>query len=343
MRDRSIPIGVITNPHSKKNRTRSGRRDELQRIVGPLGLVRETRSIAEIRPVIDEFRKREVQFWVSDGGDGALHWLLNEARRSGGELPRIVPTNGGTIDFVAKRAGIRGQADEVLDRLVRAVRERSELPVEKVPTFVLRGTRVEKGGAEAPFERVGFLAAIAGIGQRFFDKYYLDPFPGPFTVLRVIAKGLASIALGARGIALIPGLPASWRAYAKELLRPQHARVKVDRRTLSGERWRALHVGAFFAEIGGIVRLFPYAGEGKLHVMAGNPSPFDVALAIPNLFRGRPMGRGIADMPAASVEVEALGEELLNPVIDGEIFRGVSRLSVEPGPAVQIPRIDGRG
>ncbi len=347
MQRRAIPIGVITNPHSKKNRARAGRREELQRIVGDLGVVRETRSIDEIRPAVEEFRGSAVRYWVSDGGDGALHWLVNEVRDalrdSGGasDLPLIVPTNGGTIDFVAKKVGIRGEANEILARLVRAEREGAPIAVEEVPTFVMAGVRVEPGGREVPFERLGFLAAIAGIGQRFFDKYYLDPLPGPRTVLEVIAKGIGSIALNAPGLSWLPGIPRAWRAYAQELLRPQHARVRVDGRLLPGEHWRALNAGAFFADIGGVVRLFPYAGGGKLHVMAGNPSMLDVVRAVPNLFRGTPMGHGIIDAPATRVEVEALGRELLNPVIDGEIFRGIARLSIEPGPVVRIPRVDG--
>jgi diacylglycerol kinase family enzyme len=341
-----VPIGVITNPNSKKNRARHGRREELQSIVGPLGLVRETRSVAEIAPAIAELAARDVRYWVSDGGDGALNWLMNEARRvfsRPGEplaLPALVPTNGGTIDFVAKKVGIRGQADAILEALVRAEREGRQPPIEEVPTFLMTGVRVEADGREAPFERLGFLTAIAGIGQRFFDLYYEDADPGPATVVKVIAKGLASIALNAPIVRRLPAVPAGWRTYAPELLlRTQAARVVVDGRELPGRLWKALHVGSMFCDIGGVVKLFPLAGDGKLHLMAGNPTMLEVARGVPKLFTGGAIGRGVIDVAASTVEVEALGEELLNPNIDGEPFRGLKRLKVEPGPRVRIPRI----
>jgi diacylglycerol kinase family enzyme len=344
-----VSIGVITNPNSKKNRARQGRREQLQRILGTHGLVRETRTVAEIGPTIREFAARDVRYWVSDGGDGALNWLINEARRTLGArpgdglaLPIVVPTNGGTIDFVAKKVGIRGQADEILDRLVRAEESGARYPVEEVPTFFMTGVQVERG-EEVPFERLGFLTAIGGIGQRFFDLYYADADPGPATVLKVIAKALGSMALNAPGARLLPGIPRGWRSYApRHLLRPQRARLKVDGRALPGEEWKALHVGSIFCDIGGVVKLFPLAGGGKLHVMAGDPSMVEVAFGLPNIFTGGTIGHGVVDVAAKTVEVEAVGDELLNPNIDGEPFRNLKRLKIEPGPRVRIPKVDCR-
>jgi diacylglycerol kinase family enzyme len=350
-------IGVVTNPNSRKNRTRPGRapgarREELERRVGARGLVRETRSVEEIAGVVEEFLARDVRYWVSDGGDGALHWLMNETRRvlasraaaaPGGSLalPIFVPTNGGTIDFVAKKVGIRGEAEDVLDRLVRGEDQGFRYPLEEVPTFLMTGV-CREGGREARFERLGFLTAVAGVGQRFFDLYYADADPGPATVLKVVGKGLGSIALNVPGAGLLPGVPRRWREYAREVLRPQRARVTVDGRPLPGEHWRALHVGAFFCDIGGVVKLFPLAGEGRLHVMAGNPSMLEVARGVPKIFTGGVIGKGVTDIAVRTIDVEALDErELLNPNIDGEPFRGLAHLTITTGPRVRIPRLCG--
>ena len=348
-----IPIGVVTNPNSKKNRLRHRRAEELQRILGPLGLVRETRNVGEIRPAVEEFFDREVRYWVSDGGDGALHWLVNEVREAmprspdavgpgggGTALPIFVPTNGGTIDFVAKKAGIRGEADEILKSLVQAERSGREFVLEEVESLLVEGERLEEDGALRPFRRVGFCAAIAGIGQRFFEEYYRDPFPDTRTLVTIIAKGLASIALNVTGLARLPIVSADWSGYVTGFLRPQRARVLVDGTPLQGEQWRALHVGAIYADLGGVVRLFPLAGKGKLHVVAGNPSMLEVARCVPRLIAGGTMV-GVHEAAATALEVEALGEEALCPVIDGEIFRGVRRLRVGPGPLLRIPRVPG--
>ena len=69
-------IGVITNPNSRKNRNRPDRAERLQRIVGDLGEVHQTTSIASIKPVLREFLRKRARYWVADGGDGALHWML---------------------------------------------------------------------------------------------------------------------------------------------------------------------------------------------------------------------------------------------------------------------------
>src|SRR5687768_821378 len=99
-------IGVITNPNSRKNRGQAQRAAALQRIVGGHGLVRETRSTSEIGDVIEEFKALGISYWVTDGGDGSLHWMLNTAAERYGVgavaefVPWAVPANGGTIDFV---------------------------------------------------------------------------------------------------------------------------------------------------------------------------------------------------------------------------------------------------
>jgi diacylglycerol kinase family enzyme len=340
-----VTIGVVTNPNSKKNRARKGRAAELQRILGARGFVRETASIEEIQPAVREFLERDVRYWVSDGGDGALHWLVNEAREPfqarAMSLPLTVPTNGGTIDFVAKKVGIRGEADEILARLVRFEEEHRPIPVEDVASFVVSGVRVDPAGVERPFERIGFTVAVCGVGQRFFDLYYLDPMPGADTLVRIIAKGVGSIALNAPLVDRIPLLPASWRGYVRHLLKPQLARVRVDGELLAETSWGALHVGAIYVDLAGVVKLFPLAGGGRLNLMIGSPTMPQILANLPQLFSGTPLTHGVTERAVGRVEVEAMGEELLAPCIDGELFRGIRRLKIEPGPPIRVPRVTG--
>ena len=121
-----MQIGVITNPNSKKNYRHPNRRRSLEQAVGAHGVVRETRSLDELPAVIAELLDAGCQHWVCDGGDGTLHWVLNSlyaavrARTPVGQpldIPVIVPTNGGTVDFVARKAGLRGDADSIVRRL----------------------------------------------------------------------------------------------------------------------------------------------------------------------------------------------------------------------------------
>ena len=100
-------VGVITNPNSKKNWRFPERRGAIQRAVGRFGVVKETKSLEELPRAVDELLDAGTKYWVCDGGDGTLHWVVNTLKdrlyeRAGddADLPVIVPTNGGTVDFI---------------------------------------------------------------------------------------------------------------------------------------------------------------------------------------------------------------------------------------------------
>src|SRR2546426_810666 len=82
-----------------------------------------------------------------------LAWMLNKASETLGEgahalpsrLKYALPTNGGTIDYVARRAGIRGRAEDILKKLVSLYRSGSPLEESLVPSLLFTG-RIERGG-----------------------------------------------------------------------------------------------------------------------------------------------------------------------------------------------------
>ena len=56
--------------------------------------------------------------------------------------------------------------------------------------------------------------------------------------------------------------------------------------------------------------------------------------------RGEEMvGRDILDRPCRELTMEAVGDELLAPIIDGEFYRDVKRVSFRVGPRVRIPKV----
>ncbi len=338
-------IGVVTNPNSRKNRGQEGLAARLQEILGERGLVRETRSPEELGPVLDEFRAEGVRTWVADGGDGSLHWLLNTAAaRFGGPeaLPtlvsRAVPTNGGTIDFVAHHVGLRGRGEAILRHLV-ALETRGEAPpLVGVPTVVLRGRTV--AGQEVT--RLGFAAAVAGVGAGFFAKYYAVPCGGgPRAIVEVIARGIASFAVGAPGLRRV--VPARWVAYGEELRGRVQGEVELDGERLPFRELTALNVGAFPIDLGGVVKVFQQARGGQLGVIAGEISDLGMVLSLPRLFRGKPLGaRGLVDRPARRVRAWAEPAGPFRPVMDGEFLPPLVELELSPGPSVAVPRFDAR-
>src|SRR3954471_3416705 len=143
-----MEIGVITNPNSRKNRNRPGRAERLQRIVGSLGEVHKTASIESIKPVLREFLRKRARYWVADGGDGALHWMLrmgmevlqeDEFVGQAVTLPTTLPTKGGTIDFVANNVGIQGDAEGIRATLLRNVEYGSTIEETEVDSMAIDG------------------------------------------------------------------------------------------------------------------------------------------------------------------------------------------------------------
>lgn len=337
-------IGVITNPNSKKNRRRPRRADELRAAVGEHGIVRQTADTSAIAGVLHEFEDRGVTTWVSDGGDGALHWMLNAGRSvllERGQAPStlrmrpVVPTNGGTIDFVAKKAGIRGTAVAILRRLADLARQGRQPQVVDLDSLWIEG---EGEGGAAPLGRMGFACAVAGVGQRFFARYYDYPEPGPGTIVRVIGRGIASWASDHWPLSRLPGLPDTFRAYAREIFTPAAAEVRLDGVPVPEQAFTAIHAGSIDVDLGGVIRVFPLARQdGLLDFQAGAPSPSHIIRSLPDLF----MGRGLSiprftERVADRMDVRATGAELLDPVIDGELTYHYRTVTISRGPRVPI-------
>ena len=170
-------IGIILNPNSGKNRKAApGRAERLQAIVGRHGVVVQTRSLLELRPALAALLDEGVQCLVSDGGDGALHWMLNEGRRLIAEDPRFadavlppaLPTNGGTIDFVAKKAGLKGGAEQLVAGLVDAMADGAPPPEISVDSLEITGTEWAEGTMQS-FRRMGFALAAGGASVQAFE------------------------------------------------------------------------------------------------------------------------------------------------------------------------------
>src|SRR5690242_8212700 len=143
-----MEIGVITNPNSRKNRNRPDRAERLQRILGGLGEVHATESIDSIKPVLREFLRKRARYWVADGGDGALHWMLRmgmevlqeeEFVGTDASLPMTMPTNGGTIDFIANNVGIKGDAEGLLAAMRTRIEAGLRIEETEVDSMLIEG------------------------------------------------------------------------------------------------------------------------------------------------------------------------------------------------------------
>ena len=346
-----MEIGVITNPNSRKNRNRPDRADRLRRIVGDLGEVHTTSSIESIKPVLREFLRKRARFWVADGGDGALHWMLRmgmevlqedeflgQGPSASRALPMTLPTKGGTIDFVANNVGIEGDAEGILATLRRNVERNTHIEETEVDSMVIDGVQVIDG-AEVPFRTYGFASAAGGVGQRFYAKYYDHPDPSPRTIMKVIANTVVSAPIALSPLSRLP--LGAWTSYAKDMFEPTSCRVTLDGMKLPGDRFTGVHIASMSINLGNVLRFFGKADQpGLMNAIVGTPSPWGIIRNLPRMARGEEMrGRNVLDRPCREMQMEATGDDLLAPIIDGEFYRDVKKLAFRVGPRVRIPKV----
>jgi diacylglycerol kinase family enzyme len=344
-----MEIGVITNPHSRKNRNRPNRAERLQRIVGAMGEVHETTSIESIKPVLRDFLRKRARYWVADGGDGALHWMLrmgmevlqedefvDQARSFG--LPTTLPTKGGTIDFVANNVGIEGDAESILTTLRSGLERGTRIEETEVDSMVIDGVQ-DIDGVDVTFRTYGFASAVGGIGQRFYEKYYAHTDPNPRTIMKVVASAVASAPIALSPLGRLPLGQLS--TYAREVFAPTPCKVTLDGMILPGTKFSGVHVASMSINLGNVLRFFGQADTpGLMNAIVGTTGAWGIIRNLPRMARGRAMrGDNVLDRPCREMIVEANSDELLAPIIDGEYYRGVKKLHFRIGPRVRIPKV----
>lgn len=344
---RLVPIGVITNPNSGKNRARGRRRYELERAIGRQGIVVETRELSELRGAVETLLDAGCRYWVCDGGDGTLHWLLSVGHRIARErgnghgpipLPKIVPANGGSIDFVAHKAGIKGDAAAAVEALRRCLERGEEPPTVSLDTLRIRGRSKD----DDEFDQIGFAAALGGVAQRFFDKLYEGKRPvRASSIVQVLTKATAGVVAGTAPRPLNGFLAPGLRDYADHIFEPTRAKVAVNGKELGFRSFSSLQVGSIDITLGGVIRSFRHASEaGVLHAQAVQTSRLGVVANLPNILMGtRIWGRDVYDGPIESLTAEALDGQTLDPIIDGEQFRGLANLEVSRGPRLEVAAV----
>jgi len=342
-----MEIGVITNPNSRKNRNRPERVERLQRIVGKIGEVHETASIESIKPVLREFLRKRARYWVADGGDGALHWMLrmgmevlqeDEFAENALTLPVTLPTKGGTIDFVANNVGIQGDAEGILAMLRKHVEYGATIKETEVDSMVIDGVQLIDG-KEIPFRTYGFASAAGGIGQRFYSKYYADPDPNPRTIMKVVANAVASAPIALSPLRALP--LGNLRTYAKEIFAPTPCKVTLDGMVLPAREYTGVHVASMSINLGNVLRFFGKADEpGLMNALLGTPTAWGIIRNLPRMMGGKEMrGHDILDRACREMTIAANSAELLEPIIDGEYYKNVKYIRFRIGPRVRIPKV----
>lgn len=307
-------IGVVVNPHARWNRGRTGRVEELRRIVGDDGEVVETFEIGELDEVARRFREAGVDLVAVCGGDGTLSRVLTATRRAlpDGPLPAWMPLRAGTINVVADSVRCRrGSPESVLATVVAKRRVGEPL------------VTTERGTIAVDDDVLGFLFGL-GLVVDFLRLYYDDRDPGPRSAAVLLARLAASAVLGT--------------SLARDALPRLRATVDCD-----GER---LPFAEYSVVLGMAIEHLPlgfrpgYLADrtpGRFHVLAGPVSPARIAWALPRLRLGLPLrDAGLHDAAARELRIE-FGRPT-HYMVDAEILGPVERMRVAAGPRVRFVR-----
>ncbi len=113
-------IGLITNPHSRRNRARPR---AVSAIVANHSniLHRITESPQQIADVLSEFAARGVEVLAINGGDGTTAQVFTVLleKRPFARLPAIILLPGGTTNVNANDVGLHGKLERAVTRMAR--------------------------------------------------------------------------------------------------------------------------------------------------------------------------------------------------------------------------------
>ncbi len=341
-------IGIVVNPHAKKNRRNPNRILRLRELVGEHGVVRQTEHVGELRRVIREFREMGVKYWTSDGGDGALHWLLNECVVEFGldEATKLVfvPTRVGTINFMAAALGVRGRGNRIIGRVVEHVRDGTQPKLVDAPSMHITATAAPESG-ESDLDRYAFATALAGYGANFYGPFYAgETGRGAARILALLGGGFGSAAVGAVTTGPLRRFrPAFVDRAVHDFLRPLRGTVAVDGEPFCGadgaalREFTILHAGSVPVNLANVLRAFPLAAPGRPHVHVGYISTAGAVPALLKVAAGSTFNaKNAYDGPATSLDVVADPGSTMIPCLDGELFEGIQTIALRPGPSFRF-------
>ncbi len=323
-RDSFLPVGIITNVHSRRNRTGRYNADRLGAILAGRGLVRESRHPDEIEKILDEFADRGVKVIGVNGGDGTWGMLLDRLleRLPPDQLPAFLALRGGTMNMVANAVGIRGNPATILSRFLAALSGRRHSPA-LVPQKTLK---VDVNGERSLH---GFVWA-AGMAYSFLKEYYARAPSSPWNAFWTT-------------VTLIAGAPLPIERFRKAWEMVQ-AKITVDGSTVADGPVR-IAVAAVFEKL--VLWFAPFGrgvgtpDDGFGFMLNCMPSFHQVLPRLWHLSRGkyeRP-GRHSSYLAREVVFTSSSGW-----LLDGEIFEPGSAedVTISRGPVVRLVSLPAR-
>ena len=308
-------IGIITNPHSRRNRRYPERMRRLGYMLGQHDTYELTNRIEDVEEVARKFKESGIEILALNGGDGTNHVTLTNFIKVYGDepLPKVALLRGGTMNTVSNAVGISGAPPKLLANLVE--KYYTGQPFETTRRDILK-VEDETG------ERYGFIFGN-GIVSNFLEEYYATGNPSPTTAGVLLSKALATMPVGGE-------LP-------KRLFRPFHASIEFDKTTWE-ERDYASVLASTVDQIGLGFRPFIRCQERDhtFHLLGVTGGPVDIALALPRIRLGLPVDERKIRSEVSSRAIFRSSEPI-NYTIDGDMHVAQSgEVTLSTGPSVEL-------
>lgn len=307
-------IGIITNPHSRRNRRFPEQMRRLAYVLGDNDSYELTNKIDDVRTVAERFKQSGIDILALNGGDGTNHVTLSTFIEVYGDtpLPKITFLRGGTMNTISDAIGIKGTPSRLLANLVENYY--TGVPFETTERDMLKIT--DETGT-----RYGFIFGN-GIVSNFLELYYGTGHPSPSTAAVLVAKTIASIPLGGK--------------MARDVVKPFRASLQFENEKWD-ERDYTTVIASTIDQIGMGFRPFIRCEEKphSFHLLAFMATPLDMVSLLPSIRLGLPLPEEKVRSRVSANTIFKSNEPIVY-TIDGDMHTAREGVLLEAGPRVQV-------
>lgn len=308
-------IGIISNPHSRRNRRHPEQMRRLAYILGQDDTYELTNRIEDVSDAALQFKENDIDILALNGGDGTNHVTLTKFIEVWGDapLPKVALLRGGTMNTVSNAVGVKGTPARLLANLVE--KYYTKQPFETTQRDLLEIT-------DEQATRYGFIFGN-GLVANFLELYYGTGNPSPTTAARLLAKAVATMPFDSD--------------INRELFRPFRARIELDDEIWAERDYTAV-LSSTVDQIGLGFRPFIRSEEtaGSFHILGVTGGAVGTALQLPKIRLGLPADQEVI-RSAVSSKAEFISDEPIGYTIDGDMHVAESgRVTLKAGPRVEI-------